>query len=635
MIENTNPAGDINTAEPMQAAGDSNIIDVTSIRNIAIIAHVDHGKTTLVDAMLKGSGIYRDNEHIEVRVMDSNDLEKERGITILAKNTAVIYKDTKINIVDTPGHADFGGEVERVLKMVDGVLLVVDAYDGPMPQTRFVLKKALELKLTPMVVINKIDRHDARPMDVVDMVLELFIELGADDTQLDFPIIYASAREGYASVEAVIPEEGTTGDFVALLDAILEKMPCPRGELDKPLQLLISNIDADPYIGRIAVGRIVRGTIKQNQTVTVCRFGESGSKQARVVKLMEYQGLHRTEVAQASLGEIVCVAGILDINIGDTICSTDMVEPLEYINIDEPTISMTFSVNNSPFAGKEGKYVTSRHLRDRLFKEMETNVSMRLEETESPDAYVVKGRGELHLSILIETMRRQGYEFQVSKPRVIVKEIDGEDYEPIEMVMIDVPENFVGVVIEKMGNRRAELVNMLPPEKGYSRIEFKIPTRGLIGYRSEFLSDTKGNGIINSIIDGFEPWKGDIETRPHGVLVAWEDGDAVTYGLYNAQERGSLFIEPGTAVYQGMIVGANPRTEDVVVNVCKKKQVTNMRASGTDEALRLTTRVVMSLEQCLEFVSDDELIEVTPKNIRLRKRILNNDLRAKQRNKKV
>lgn len=607
---------------------------IENLRNVAIIAHVDHGKTTLVDAMLKDSGIYRTNEHVEIRVMDSGDLEKERGITILAKNTAVQYGDTRINIVDTPGHADFGGEVERVLKMVDGVLLVVDAYDGPMPQTRFVLRKALELKLTPMVVINKIDRADARPMEVVDMVLELFIELGADDHQLDFPIIYASAREGLACVDLKEYEAGTAKNVIPLLDAIITSIPCPEGEVDAPLQMLVSNIDSDPYIGRIAVGRIVRGTIRQGMQVTICTYDEGSKLNARVVKLMEFQGLTKVETQSASVGEIVCVAGIPEINIGDTVCSTDCPEALEFVNIDEPTISMTFSINNSPFAGKEGKFVTSRHLRDRLFKEMETNVSMRLEETDSPDSFVVKGRGELHLSILIETMRRQGYELQVSKPHVIIKEIDGVKCEPVELVLIDVPEEFVGVVIEKLGSRKAELVNMLPPDKGYTRMEFNIPTRGLIGYRSEFLSDTKGNGIINSVISGFEPWKGEIETRSHGVLVAWESGEAVTYGLYNAQDRGNLFIGPGTPVYEGMIVGANPRNEDIVVNVCKKKHVTNMRASGTDEALRLTPPVIMSLEQCLEFVSDDELVEVTPSNIRLRKRILNSETRAKLRSKK-
>lgn len=606
---------------------------ISKLRNVAIIAHVDHGKTTLVDAMLKQSGIYRDNEQVEIRVMDSNDLEKERGITILAKNTSVSYKGVKINIVDTPGHADFGGEVERVLKMVDGVLLVVDAYDGPMPQTRFVLRKALELGLAPLVVINKVDRPDARPVDVVDMVLELFMELGADDDQLDFPVVFTSARDGISSEDIAEFGNAQENDFAPLLDAIVNKIPCPEGDTDGPLQLLISNIDADPYVGRLAVGRVVRGSIRQGMQVAVCRFGDTESKTAKVVKLMEFKGLARTEIQEAGVGEIVSIAGITDVNIGDTICAAEKVEPLKYVDIDEPTIAMTFSVNNSPFAGREGKYVTSRHLRDRLFKEMETNVSMRLEETETPDAFVVKGRGELHLSILIETMRRQGYEFQVSKPRVIVKETDEGRMEPVELVIIDVPEDYVGIVIEKMGSRKAELSNMLPPEKGYTRMEFRIPTRGLIGYRSEFLSDTRGNGIINSIIAGFEPWKGEIETRPHGVLVAWEDGDAVTYGLYNAQERGDLFIGPGTKVYQGMIVGANPRNEDIVVNVCKKKHVTNMRASGSDEALRLVPRIDMSLEQCLEFISDDELVEITPVNIRLRKRILNNELRAKARAK--
>ncbi len=606
---------------------------IEGLRNVAIIAHVDHGKTTLVDEMLKQSGIYRENEQIEVRVMDSNDLERERGITILAKNTSIRYKGYKINIVDTPGHADFGGEVERVLKMVDGVLLVVDAYDGPMPQTRFVLRKAFELGLTPLVVINKVDRPDARPLDVVDMVLGLFIELGADEDQLDFPVVYTSARDGHSSRDIRDFRTDAQLDFAPLLDAIIETIPCPQGETGLPLQLLISNIDADPYIGRIAVGRVVRGVIRQGMQIAVCRYGEPKARNAKVVKLMEYRGLAKAELSEASVGEIVCVAGIPDINIGDTICAADQVEPVEFINIDEPTIAMTFSVNNSPFAGREGRYVTSRHLRDRLFKEMETNVSMRLEETETPDSFVVKGRGELHLSILIETMRRQGYEFQVSKPRVIIKETDEGRFEPVELVIIDVPEEYVGIVIEKMGSRRAELANMLPPEKGYTRLEFRIPTRGLIGYRSEFLSDTRGNGIINSVIAGFEPWKGDIETRSHGVLVAWEDGEAVSYGLYNAQERGSLFIDPGTKVYQGMIVGANPRNEDIVVNVCKKKHVTNMRASGTDEALRLVPKVELSLEQCLEFISDDELVEVTPSSIRLRKRILNTEQRAKLRSK--
>ncbi len=610
--------------------------EIKNLRNIAIIAHVDHGKTTLVDVMLKQSGVFRDNEQIVEQVMDSNALERERGITILAKNTAVRYGDYRINIVDTPGHADFGGEVERVLKMVDGVLLVVDAYDGPMPQTRFVLRKALAMKLQPIVVINKIDRPDARPLEVVDMVLELFIELGADDQQLDFPILYASGRSGYACTDLKDIEGNklAQADFRPVFESIIEYIPCPVGEPEAPLQLLVSNIDYDSYIGRIAIGRLERGTISQNQTVTVCTYNDSATKNARIVKLFRYEGLRRCEVNEAQIGEIVCVAGIPEINIGDTVCAQGAVDPLPFVDIDEPTIAMTFSVNDSPFAGREGKFVTSRHLRERLFREMETNVSMRLEETDTTESFIVKGRGELHLSILIETMRREGYEFQVSKPKVIVKEVEGVLSEPVEMVMIDVPEDFVGAVIEKLGHRRAELTNMLPPEKGYSRLEFTIPSRGLIGYRTEFLTDTKGNGIMNSVISGFEPWKGEIETRPHGVLVAWESGDAVAYGLYNAQERGSLFIGAGTPVYEGMVVGANPKNDDIVVNVCKKKHVTNMRASGSDDALRLVPPVLMSLEQHLEFVSDDELIEVTPKSIRLRKRILNSEMRAKQRSRK-
>lgn len=606
---------------------------IQNLRNIAIIAHVDHGKTTLVDAMFKESGLYRKNEQIENRVMDSSDLEKERGITILAKNTSVRYNGIKINIIDTPGHADFGGEVERVLKMVNGVLLVVDAYDGPMPQTRFVLKKALELKLVPLVVINKIDRPDARPSEVADMIFELFMELGADDDQLEFPIIYTSAKDGISSQNIAEAMSAEHQGFTPLLDAIVESIPCPEGDIDAPLQLLISNVDVDSYVGRIAVGRIIRGKITKGAQVVLCKYNDSKSIPAKVVKLMEFEGLGKSDTDIAEVGEIVCVAGIEAVEIGDTICDPGTVEPLEYVSIDEPTISMNFSVNNSPFAGMDGTYVTSRHLRDRLFKEIKSNVSMRLEETESPDSFVVKGRGELHLSILIETMRRQGYEFQVSRPRVIVKETEKGKLEPVELVMVDVPEEFVGVVIEKLGSRRAELVNMMPPEKGYTRLEFKIPTRGLIGYRSEFLSDTRGNGIINSIIVGFEPWKGELANRSHGVLVAWENGEAVTYGLYHAQERGNLFIGPGTKVYQGMIVGSNPRNEDVVVNVCKKKHVTNIRASGTDDALRLVPTIDMSLEQCLEFISDDELVEITPINIRLRKRVLNNDLRGKMRNK--
>ena len=602
---------------------------IENMRNIAIIAHVDHGKTTIVDSMLKQAGIYRENEQIVEQVMDSNDLERERGITILAKNTAISYKNYRINVVDTPGHADFGGEVERVLKMVDAVLLVVDAYDGPMPQTRFVLRKALEMGLKPIVCINKIDRPDARPNEVVDMVFDLFCELGADDDQLEYPTIFSSGKAGIATRDLKEYEEGKALDFCPLLDEIIEYVPCPEGDVDAPLQLLVSNIDADPYIGRIAVGRIERGTIKQNQQVVVCTYGEDTTRNAKIVKLLRFQGLVRQEITEASVGEIVCVAGSPDINIGDSICDASDPEPIPFVNIDEPTIAMTFSVNDSPFAGQDGKFVTSRHLRDRLFKEVETNVSMRVEETDTTEAFIVKGRGELHLSILIETMRREGYEFQVSKPQVILKEIDGVICEPVEELVVDVPEDFVGPVMDKLGKRKAELINMLPPEKGYTRLEFKVPSRGIMGYRTEFLTDTKGNGIMNSVISGFEPFAGDISTRNHGVLVAFESGEAMTYGLFNAQDRGSLLIGAGTPVYEGMIVGINPKPEDITVNVCKKKHVTNMRAAGSDDAMRLTPPLNLSLEQCLEFVEDDELCEVTPKNIRLRKKILNTDLRMK------
>ena len=607
---------------------------IENMRNIAIIAHVDHGKTTIVDSMLKQAGIYRENEQIVEQVMDSNDLERERGITILAKNTAIQYKDIRINVVDTPGHADFGGEVERVLKMVDAVLLVVDSFDGPMPQTRFVLRKALEMGLKPIVCINKIDRPDGRPNQVVDMVLDLFIELGADDDQLEFPIIYTSGKQGIATLDIKEYEEGKQLDFQPLLDAVVENTPCPEGDTESPLQLLVSNIDSDPYIGRIAIGRVERGSISQNQNVCVVTYGEDGKKNSRIVKLLRFAGLGREEIDSASVGEIVCVAGIPEINIGDTICDASTPEALPFVNIDEPTIAMTFSVNDSPFAGQEGKFVTSRHLRDRLFKEVETNVSMRVEETDTTEAFVVKGRGELHLSILIETMRREGYEFQVGKPQVIMKEVDGVLCEPVEDLIIDVPEDFVGPVMEKLGRRKAELLNMLPPDKGYARLEFRIPSRGIIGYRTEFLTDTKGNGIMNSVISGFEPYAGEIETRAHGVLVAFESGDAMTYGLFNAQDRGALLIGAGTPVYEGMIVGINPKPEDITVNVCKKKHVTNMRAAGSDDAMRLTPPLNYSLEQCLEIVEDDELCEVTPKSIRLRKKILNTDLRMKDRAKK-
>lgn len=594
------------------------------IRNIAIIAHVDHGKTTLVDGMLKQSGIFRENEQVQERVMDSNDLERERGITILAKNTAVKYNGVKINIVDTPGHADFGGEVERSLKMVDGVLLLVDSFEGPMPQTRFVLRKALQLNLKPIVVINKIDRPDARPKEVIDEVLELFIELGADDDQLEFPIIYASSKDGYAVYE--LTDEKV--NLRPLFETIIEKVPAPKGYFDKPLQMLVSTIDYDDYVGRIAIGRVERGVIKAGQPAVICKK-DGRIENIKISRLYKFEGLKRIEASEATVGDIVSISGVGDITIGETVCDVQNPEPLPFIDIDEPTITMTFSVNNSPFAGREGTYVTSRHLRDRLFKELETNVSLRVEETDSPDSFKVSGRGELHLSVLIETMRRQGYEFQVSKPSVIYKEIDGVICEPVEYLIIDVPEDYMGVVMEKLGARKAELVNMHSANQGYMRLEFKIPSRGLIGYRSEFLTDTKGNGIMNSVFHGFEPSKGEIQGRQRGSMIAWEDGEAVTYGLYNAQERGTLFIEPGVKVYEGMIVGENARSEDIVVNVCKKKHVTNMRASGSDEALRLTPPRILSLEQSLEFINDDELVEVTPKSIRLRKRILDTEQRAK------
>jgi GTP-binding protein len=604
---------------------------IENMRNVAIIAHVDHGKTTIVDSMLKQAGIYRENEQIVEQVMDSNDLERERGITILAKNTAIQYGDIRINVVDTPGHADFGGEVERVLKMVDSVLLVVDSYDGPMPQTRFVLRKALELGLKPIVCINKIDRPDARPVEVVDMVLDLFVELGADDDQLEFPIVYTSGKTGVATLDIKEFQSGAELDFSPLLDTVVKYTPCIEGDTEGPMQLLVSNIDSDPYIGRIAIGRVERGTIKKGESVAIVTYGEDTKRTSRVVKLLRFQGLGKQEVESAGVGEIVCVAGIVDINIGDTICDSSTPEAIPFVDIDEPTISMTFSVNDSPFAGQEGKFVTSRHLRDRLFKEMETNVSMRLEETDTTEAFIVKGRGELHLSILIETMRREGYEFQVSRPHVIMKEIGGVLCEPVEDLVVDVPEEFVGPVIEKLGRRKAEMTNMLPPTKGYTRLEFNVPSRGIIGYRTEFLTDTKGNGIMNSVISGFQPFAGEIETRSSGVLVAFESGDAMTYGLFNAQGRGSLMIGAGVPVYEGMIVGINPKPEDIAVNVCKKKHVTNMRASGSDDAMRLVPPINFSLEQCLEFVEDDELCEVTPKNIRLRKRVLSTDLRAKSK----
>ena len=604
---------------------------INGIRNIAIIAHVDHGKTTLVDSLFRQSGIYRSNETVQERAMDSNDLERERGITILAKNTAVKYGGVKINIVDTPGHADFGGEVERVLKMVNGVLLLVDSFEGPMPQTRFVLKKALQLDLVPIVVINKVDRPEARPTEVLDEVLDLFIELGADDDQLDFPVVYASSRDGWAT-NSPEPDDSGKRDMVPLFEAIIKTVPPPVGYPDRAFQVLISNIDYDEYVGRIAVGRIERGSAKYGQQVVVC--GRNGTNhQEKITKLYAFDGLKRVEVQNVSLGDIVSIAGLGDINIGDTVCDLSEPDPLPFINIDEPTIAMTFSVNNSPFAGREGSFVTSRHLRDRLYKEIETNVSMRVEETETPEAFKVSGRGELHLSILIETMRRQGYEFQVSKPKVIYKQVQDQIFEPIEQLTIDVPEEFVGVTIEKMGVRKGEMTNMQTMADGYTRIEFLVPARGLIGFRSEFLTDTKGNGVMNHVFSGYQKYRGDMNTRQRGSIVAWENGEAVTYGLYNAQERGILFINPGTKVYEGMVVGENAREDDMSINVCKKKHVTNIRAAGSDEAMRLTPPRVLSLEQALEFIADDELIEVTPQNIRIRKRILQTEQRAKAKSK--
>ena len=589
------------------------------IRNVAIIAHVDHGKTTLVDAMLRQSGIFRANEQVEERVMDSNDLEKERGITILSKNTAVNYGDIKINIVDTPGHADFGGEVERVLKMVDGVVLLVDAFEGAMPQTREVLKKSLALNLKPIVVINKIDRPGCQPLKVVDDVIELFIELDATDEQLDFPVVYASAKQGIATMDLNVPGE----NLKCLFDTIVDTIGAPNCELDGPAQMLVSNIDYDDYIGRISIGRIERGSIKLGMPVMICK-NDDKQENARITKLYTYDGLKRVEVEEASAGDIVALAGISNINIGDTICDYDHPEKIPFVDIDEPTVSMTFSVNNGPFAGREGEFVTSRHIRDRLFKELDRNVSLRVKETDSPDSFEVSGRGELHLSVLIETMRREGFELLVSRPKVIIKEIDGVQCEPIEKLVVNVPDDCVGNVIEKLGKRKAEMVNMEPAEIGHTKIEFRIPARGIIGYRTEFLTDTKGEGTMNHIFDAYEPFKGEVQARTRGTIVAFENGKSITYGLFNAQDKGDLFIGPGVEVYEGMIVGLNSRGEDLAINVCKEKHLTNTRASGSDEALRLVPPIQMSLEKAIEFIQDDELVEVTPKSIRLRKKILNN-----------
>ncbi len=599
------------------------------IRNIAIIAHVDHGKTTLVDAMLKQSGTFRANEQVAERVMDSNDLERERGITILAKNTALFYHDIKINVVDTPGHADFGGEVERSLELVDGVLLVVDAFEGCMPQTRFVLKKALALDLKPIIVVNKVDRPNARPYEVVDEVLELFLDLDATDEQIDSPVIFTSARDGWASES---PENPKATDMKPLFELIVNHIAPPKGDLNAPFQMLISNIDFDEYTGRIAIGKIERGVAKAGAPLTVCQ-GDGATRNVKISSLYNYEGLKRIAIEEAGVGELIAISGLGDINIGETVCDPSCVEPLPFVEIDQPVLSMQFSVNDSPFAGRDGDYVTSRHLRDRLFKELESNISLKVEETDSADTFTVSGRGELHLSVLIENMRRQGYEFQVSKPAVITREIDGVLCEPIERLMIDVPDEFTGTVMEGISWRKGEMTNMTPTSQGYTRLEFLIPSRGLIGFRSQLLTDTRGTAVMNSILEDYEPYKGDIDGRARGSLVAFETGTSVGYGLFNAQDRGALFIGPGVEVYEGMIVGENSRADDVVVNVCKKKHVTNTRAAGSDDALKLTPPQNLSLEQCLEFIAEDELLEITPHHLRMRKRILKNDLRAKARNK--
>ena len=597
------------------------------IRNIAIIAHVDHGKTTLVDELLKQSGVFRENQDVAERVMDSGDIERERGITILSKNTAVTYKNTKINIIDTPGHADFGGEVERVLKMVNGVVLVVDAFEGAMPQTKFVLRKALELKLPVIVCINKIDRPEARPKEVIDEVLELFIELDASEEQLDCPFVFASAKTGTASLDIDTP--GT--NMIPLFETILDYIPAPEGDPDAGTQVLISTIDYNEYVGRIGVGKVDNGSVKVNQEVVIVNHHEpEKQKKVKISKLYEFDGLNKVEVAQAGIGSIVAISGISDIHIGDTLCSPDNPTPIPFQKISEPTIAMHFIVNDSPLAGQEGKYVTSRHLRGRLFRELNTDVSLRVEETDTTEAFKVSGRGELHLSVLIENMRREGYEFAVSKAEVLYKtDENGKKLEPMELCYIDVPEEFSGSIIEKLSQRKGELISMGTASGGYTRLEFSIPSRGLIGYRGEFLTDTKGNGIMNSVFDGYGPYKGDIQYRKQGSLIAFEAGEAITYGLYNAQERGTLFIGPGEKVYSGMVVGQNGRGEDIELNVCKKKQLTNTRSSSADEALRLTPPKILSLEQALDFIDTDELLEVTPKSLRIRKKILDPTMRKR------
>ena len=596
------------------------------IRNVAIIAHVDHGKTTLVDQMLRDAGVLRRGEQDVERIMDSNDLERERGITILSKNTAVSYGGTRINIVDTPGHADFGGEVERILQMVDGVLLLVDAFEGCMPQTRFVLRKSLELNKIPILVVNKVDRQGARPAEVVDQALELFIELGATAEQLDFPVVYASARDNMSG----LTPESMENNMVALFDTIISAIPAPKFQPDEPLQILFSSIDYDDYVGRIGVGRIERGTAKKGMPVVICGGEDNRKVDTKITRLYRYEGLKRVEVDEAPCGDIICVAGMEFLNVGETVCDPACIEPLPFVHIDEPTVSMMFMLNDSPFAGREGKYVTGRNLRDRLFTEVKTNISMRVEETETTDSFRVSGRGELHLSILIETMRRQGYEFAVSRPKVIFhKDKDGNVLEPIEELTIDVPVDYVGAVMEKLGQRKAELQDMTNQGGNSVRLQFLVPARGLMGYRSELLTDTRGNGVMSHIFHDYEAYRGPIEERKTGSLVAHETGDTSSYGLFNTQDRGKLFVGSGIPVYEGQIVGENARAEDIVVNVCKKKHVTNMRASGSDDALRLTPPVVLSLEQCLEFIADDELVEVTPKSIRMRKRFLNKDQRMK------
>ncbi|MBE7055210.1 MAG: translational GTPase TypA [Ruminococcaceae bacterium] len=605
------------------------MIEPKNIRNIAIIAHVDHGKTTLVDALLRQSGVFRENAQVEERVMDSNDIERERGITILAKNTSLMYNGVKINIIDTPGHADFGGEVERGLKMADGVLLLVDAFEGCMPQTRFVLKKALELNLAIIMVVNKADRPNARPYEVTDELLELFIDLEATDDQLDSPVVYVSGRDGWASLSP----DNHTDDLKVLFDLIVSHIPAPRDTREGEFQMLVSNIDYDTFTGRIAVGRINRGFVKTNMPITISRDSITPYN-SRVSKLFSYKDLEKQVIDEAGAGEIVAISGVEKINIGDTICAAGVVEPLPFTPVDEPVLSMTFSVNNSPFAGQDGDYVTSRHLRDRLMKELESNIALKVTETDSPDSFVVSGRGELHLSVLIENMRREGYEFQVSKPKTINKEIDGVMCEPIEMLTVDVPDEYTGVVMEGIGARKGTLSNMTPGAAGYTKLEFRIPSRGLIGYRGELLTATKGTGVINSIFDSYEPViPGEFTTRSRGSLVAYETGESVAYGLFNSQDRGQLFIGAGEKVYQGMVVGECSRLEDIVVNVCKRKQATNMRAAGSDEALRLTPPKLLSLEESLEFLADDELLEVTPNFLRIRKRILDTDLRAKEANR--